>query len=159
MKKLSLLLAVAIIIGLTGSAMAIDLGGKIKSAGEKAARGAAAEGAVSAANSELKQYQCKYNTKTNKIDRCYSTKKKNENVALVAIGGALSQGRKTIEKSVAKGGDTNTVINARDSRTCDNVRVQMRNELPSSYRSWDYSCNLDKKLPKTKVFFTLDHVN
>lgn len=147
MKKLSVMLVVAVVVALAGSAMAIDLpgSGSVKGAAKKAGRQAAGKAVVSGLNSKLEGYKCQYSASTKKVSDCRDSKGKS--VEFTVIAGLLKSGRKQIEKEFKK--DTDIMINGKNRTVCNNVTSQMNGRG----WNWDYSCNQKNSLGNT-VYFT-----
>lgn len=146
MKKISMLVVVAVVMVFAGSAMAFDVGGSLKSAGKKAASGAVKGAASGTINKELakEKYQCTWNSKTKAVEAC----------DLKKVAAYLSGQRTAVESTGSSAGnytDFDINIHAKDYDAYQKVRGQLQTY---GVGSWDINRN-SAGVSDSRISFTV----
>ncbi len=143
MKKLCVMVVVAVIVAFAGSAMALDIGGAIKNEATKAATDVAKGQLAKEINKDLAGVSCNYNAKTKAISGC----------DLKKIAADLAAKRKLTEKGGSYAGsytDFDILIHTKEYDAYSAVDSQMKNYgIPG----WDTQ---KENGAKDKVTFSVD---
>ena len=140
MKKLVVLVVVAIALAVAGSAMAFDLQGAAKDVGTKAVKA----GAASGVNKELSKpnYQCQWNPKAKAVEKCDLNK----------IAAYLSGQKMAVEQAGKAAGsytDYEVNVHAQDYKAYEKVKEQLKK---FGVGSWDINHSTDNVKGNTITF-------
>ena len=142
MKKLTMLLVVAVVVAVAGSVMAFDLGGAVKKGATDAATGVAKGQVEKDINKSLQGKTCNYNPTTQAISGC-DLKKISADLA------AKRKGVETVGKKFSYT-DFDILIHTKDYAAYKAVDNEMKK---FGIKGWD---TIKKSGSKNKITFSVD---